>query len=51
MEDTSLEDILTASSSTAKAPGPSGDAPPPDAAHLWEEANMALGPATNQVFH
>ena len=43
MEDTSLEEIPDPSSSTAKAPGSSGDAPPPDAAHLWEEANKPLG--------
>ena len=43
MEDASLEEIPTASSLTAKTPGPSGDAPPLDAAHLWEEANKALG--------
>ena len=43
MEDASLEEIPTPSSPTAEAPGPSGDAPPTDAAHLWEEANKALG--------
>ena len=43
MEDTSLEEIPTASSPTAEIPGPSSDAPPLDAAHLWEEANKALG--------
>ena len=43
MEDASLEEILTPSSPTAEAPGPSSDAPPPDMAHLWEEANKALG--------
>ena len=31
------------SSPTTEAQGPSSDAPPPDAAHLWEEANKALG--------
>ena len=43
MEDASLEEILAPSSPTAEAPGPSGDAPPIDVAHLWEEANKALG--------
>ena len=43
MEDALLEEILPPSSPTAEAPGPSGDAPPTDAAHLWEEANKALG--------
>ena len=43
MEDNSLEEIPTASSPTAKTQGPSGDAPPSDTAHLWEEANKALG--------
>ena len=43
MEDAPLEEIPTASSPTAKTPGPSGDAPASDAAHLWEEANKALG--------
>ena len=43
MEDASLEEILAPSSPTAVAPEPSSDAPPPDAAHLQEEANKALG--------
>ena len=43
MEDASLLEIPAPSSPTAEAPGPSGDAPPPDTAHLWEEANKALG--------
>ena len=43
MEDASLEEIPTLSSPTAEAPGPSGDTPPTDAAHIWEEANKALG--------
>ena len=42
-EDASLEKIPTLSSLTAEPLGPSGDAPPPDAAHLWEEANKAIG--------
>ena len=43
MEDASLEEIPTASSSTAKTPGPSSGAPPSDAAHLWKEPNKTLG--------
>ena len=43
MEDASLEEIPTPSSPTAEAPGPSSDTPPTDVAHLWEEANKALG--------
>ena len=43
MEDASLEEIPTASSPTAETPRPSSGAPPSDAAHLWEEANKALG--------
>ena len=43
MENTSLEEIPTPSSPTAEAPGTSSDAPFTDVAHLWEEANKALG--------
>ena len=43
MGDASLEEIPTASSPTAKTPGPSSGAPLPDAAHLWEKANKAMG--------
>ena len=43
MEDASLEEIPTASSPTVETPGPSGGTPPSDAAHLWKEANKALG--------
>ena len=43
MEDASLEEIPAVSSPTAEIPGPSSGAPPSDAAHLWEEANKALG--------
>ena len=43
MEDASLEEIPTAYSPTAEKPGPSSGAPPSDTAHLWEEANKALG--------
>ena len=41
MEDASLGEIPTPSSWTVQDLG--GDAPPPDMAHLWEEANKALG--------
>ena len=43
MEDASLEEILALSSPSTEVLGPSGDAPPTNAAHLWEEANKALG--------
>ena len=43
MEDASLEEIPAPSPPTVEAPGPSSDAPPPDMAHLQEEANKALG--------
>ena len=43
MEDASLEEIPASSSPTAEALGPSSDTPPPDVAHLWEEANKAPG--------
>ena len=43
MGDASLEEIPTTSSPTADTPGPSGDSPPLDVAHLWEEADKALG--------
>ena len=43
MEDASLEEIPILSSPTAEALGPSSDAPSTDVAHLWEEANKALG--------
>ena len=38
-----MEEIPTPSSRTMEAPGPSSDVSPPDVAHLWEEANKALG--------
>ena len=41
--DASPEEITPASSPTAKTSGPSSGNPLPDAAHLWEEANKALG--------
>ena len=34
---------LLLSPPTAEVPGPNSYAPPPDVAHLWEEANKALG--------
>ena len=43
MENASLEEVPAPSSPTVEALGPCGDTPPPDAAHLWEEANKALG--------
>ena len=43
MEDASLEEIPTPSSLTVEPLGSSSDAPPPDAAQLWEEANKVLG--------
>ena len=39
----SLEEIPSATSSTAKTPGPSGGTPPTDASHLQEKAKKALG--------
>ena len=38
-----MEEIPTPSSPTAEALEPSSDVPSPDEAHLWEEANKALG--------
>ena len=43
MDDPTLEEIHATSSPTVRTPGPSRDAPPLDIAHLWEEANKALG--------
>ena len=43
LAEASLEEILTATSPTAKTPGPSGSAPLTDASYLQEEANKALG--------
>ena len=43
MEDASLEEIPTASSPTAKTAQPNGGTPSLDIAHVWEEANEALG--------
>ena len=52
MEEASLEEIPSASSPTAKTPGPSGDALPSDAAHLWEECQQGPGrTASNEVLH
>ena len=42
MEDTSLEEVPAPSAPIAEAPWPNSDAPPPNAAHLQEEANKAL---------
>ena len=43
MEDPTPEDVHATYSPTIETPGPSSDIPPPDIAHLWEEANKALG--------
>ena len=42
MEDAFLDEIPAPSSAINEALGPSSDASPTDAAHLWEEANKAL---------
>ena len=43
MAEASLEEIPSAISPTAEAPGPSSSTPPTDASHLQEKANKALG--------
>ena len=43
MDDPTPEEIHASSSATVRTPGPSGNAPPLDVAHLQEEANKALG--------
>ena len=43
MAEASLEEIPAAPSPTAKTPGPSSNAHPTDAGHVWEEANKAPG--------
>ena len=43
MDDPSPKEIHATSSPTVKTPGPSGNIPPLDVAHLWEEVNKALG--------
>ena len=43
MDDPTLEEIHATYSPTIETPGPSSDVPPLDIAHLWEEANKALG--------
>ena len=43
MAEASLEEIPTATSTTAKTPGMSSGAPPTDTCYLQEEANKALG--------
>ena len=42
MDDPTPEEVPATYSPTLKTPGPSGDTPI-DIAHLWEEANKALG--------
>ena len=43
MDDPTLEEIHATSSPTVGTPGPSSNVPTLDVAHLWEEANKALG--------
>ena len=51
MEDTSLEEIPTASSPTTETPGLSGNAPPLDTAHLGRGQQGPGRTASNQVLH
>ena len=43
MDDPTPEDVRATYSPTIKTQGPSSNVPPLDIAHLWEEANKALG--------
>ena len=43
MDDPTLEEVPSTYSPTLETLGPSNDIPPIDVAHLWEEANKALG--------
>ena len=43
MEDLTPKEVHATYSPTIETPGPSGDIPLLDIAHLWEEANKALG--------
>ena len=43
MDDPTPEEIHATPSPTVRTPGPSGDVPPLDITHLWEEANKARG--------
>ena len=43
MDNQTLEKVLATSSPTVRTPEPSGDVPPLNVTHLWEEANKALG--------
>ena len=43
LDDPTLEEIHATYSPTIKTPGPSSDVPLLDVAHLWEEANKAMG--------
>ena len=43
MDDLTPEHIHATSFPTVRTPGPSGNIPPLDITHLWEEANKALG--------
>ena len=43
LDDPTLEEVPTTYSPTIETPGSSGNIPPLDVTHLWEEANKALG--------
>ena len=43
MDNPTPEEVPATYSPTLETPGPSSDVPPIDIAHLWEEANKALG--------
>ena len=43
MDDPTPEEVPATYSPTVETPGPSSNVPPLDIAHLWEEANKALG--------
>ena len=43
LDNPTMEDVSATYSPTIKTPGPSGNVPPLDIAHLCEEANKALG--------
>ena len=42
LEDSTPEDVHATYCPTIETPGPSGDIPPLDITHLWEEANKSL---------
>ena len=43
LDDPTPEEVPATYSPTIETPGPSGNVPPLDTVHLWEEANKALG--------